>query len=276
MLWWWRTFTLEQPRHGQSTGPAFAAAIWLYLVLGFIRPILMGSWSEAVPFGIFPPRLDGSILTTIRKPVLQPFHMWSIFFLYGSAVLFAMHGATILATSRYGADREIDQIIDRGTQLSVVPCSGVGPWVSTPRWSHSLGAWWFGVLTVTGGIGILLTGTVVENWYPWGMKHGRFLSNDWRSSRRSTTDRGCTMKTLTTKLFATVGLGTALLLGGCEMPPPESTQWAMRHWYGGRIQSRSAQDIADNNIAPARCRLFPPFEEGKGRLRMSRYWVISR
>ena len=36
------------------------------------------------------------------------------------------------------------------------------------------------------------------------------------------------MKTLTTKLFATVGLGTALLLGGCEMPPPESTQWGYR------------------------------------------------
>jgi photosynthetic reaction center M subunit len=34
-------------------------------------------------------------------------------------------------------------------------------------------AWWFGVLTcVTGGIGIILTGTVVENWYLWGMKHG--------------------------------------------------------------------------------------------------------
>ena len=25
---------------------------------------------------------------------------------------------------------------------------------------------------ITGAIGILLTGTVVENWYLWGMKHG--------------------------------------------------------------------------------------------------------
>jgi photosynthetic reaction center M subunit len=25
---------------------------------------------------------------------------------------------------------------------------------------------------ITGGIGILLTGTVVENWYLWGVKHG--------------------------------------------------------------------------------------------------------
>ncbi|MBW4094016.1 MAG: hypothetical protein HIU81_00695, partial [Acidobacteria bacterium] len=33
---------------GTHTAWAFAAPIWLYLVLGFIRPILMGSWAEAV------------------------------------------------------------------------------------------------------------------------------------------------------------------------------------------------------------------------------------
>jgi photosynthetic reaction center M subunit len=39
---------------------------------------------------------------------------------------------------------------------------------SIHRW-----AWWFAVLTTfTGGIGILLTGTVVDNWYLWGQKHG--------------------------------------------------------------------------------------------------------
>jgi photosynthetic reaction center M subunit len=38
---------------------------------------------------------------------------------------------------------------------------------SIHRW-----AWWFAVLTViTAGIGILLTGTVVENWYLWAVKH---------------------------------------------------------------------------------------------------------
>ncbi|MEM7677440.1 MAG: photosynthetic reaction center subunit M, partial [Myxococcota bacterium] len=31
---------------------------------------------------------------------------------------------------------------------------------------------WFAVLTtLTGGIGILLTGTVVDNWYLWAVKH---------------------------------------------------------------------------------------------------------
>jgi photosynthetic reaction center cytochrome c subunit len=39
---------------------------------------------------------------------------------------------------------------------------------SIHRW-----AWWFAVLTtITGGIGILLTGTVVDNWYLWAVKHG--------------------------------------------------------------------------------------------------------
>jgi photosynthetic reaction center M subunit len=39
---------------------------------------------------------------------------------------------------------------------------------SIHRW-----AWWFAVLTtLTGGIGILLTGTVVDNWYLWAIQHG--------------------------------------------------------------------------------------------------------
>ena len=33
-------------------------------------------------------------------------------------------------------------------------------------------AWWFAVLTpITGGIGILLTGTVVDNWFIWAQEH---------------------------------------------------------------------------------------------------------
>jgi photosynthetic reaction center M subunit len=39
---------------------------------------------------------------------------------------------------------------------------------SIHRW-----AWWFAVLCpLTGGIGILLTGTVVDNWYLCGREHG--------------------------------------------------------------------------------------------------------
>jgi photosynthetic reaction center M subunit len=100
--------------------------------------------------------------------------MLSIAFLYGSVLLFAMHAATILAVSRYGGDREIDQITDRGTASERAALF----WRWTMGFNASMEsihrwAWWFAVLTViTGGIGILLTGTVVDNWYLWAVKHG--------------------------------------------------------------------------------------------------------
>jgi len=176
LLWWVRMYRRARALGMGTHVPwAFASAIWLYLVLGFIRPIMMGSWSEAVPFGIFP-HLDWTAAFSIRYGNLfyNPFHMLSIAFLYGSAILFAMHGATILATGRYGAHREIEQIVDRGTAAE----RGGIFWRWTMGFNASIEsihrwAWWFAVLTtLTGGIGILLTGTVVDNWYLWGMEHG--------------------------------------------------------------------------------------------------------
>jgi len=176
LLFWIRVY-VNARRLGMGTHVAwaFASAIWLYLVLGFIRPIAMGSWSEAVPFGIFP-HLDWTAAFSLRYGNLfyNPFHMLSIVFLYGSALLFAMHGATILAVGRYGGEREIEQIVDRGTASERAALF----WRWTMGFNASMEsihrwAWWFAVLcTLVGGIGILLTGTVVDNWYLWGIKHG--------------------------------------------------------------------------------------------------------
>ncbi len=176
ILWWCRLYHRARVLGmGTHVAWAFAAAIWLYLVLGFIRPVMMGSWSEAVPFGIFP-HLDWTAAFSIRYGNLfyNPFHMLSIAFLYGSALLFAMHAATILATGRFGGEREIEQVLDRGTAAE----RGALFW----RWTMGFNAniesihrwaWWFAVLCpLTGGIGILLTGTAVDNWYLWAMNHG--------------------------------------------------------------------------------------------------------
>jgi len=175
-LWWARTYRrARELGMGTHVPWAFAAAIWLYLVLGFFRPILMGSWSEAVPFGIFP-HLDWTAAFSLRYGNLfyNPFHALSIVFLYGSVLLFAMHGATILAVSRFGGEREIEQIADRGTASERAALfwrwtMGFNATMeSIHRW-----AWWFAVLCpLVGGIGILLTGTVVDNWYLWAVKHG--------------------------------------------------------------------------------------------------------
>jgi photosynthetic reaction center M subunit len=175
MMWWVRTYLLAaQHKMGKHIAWAFLAAIWLFLVLGLFRPILMGSWSEAVPYGIFP-HLDWTTAFSIRYGNLyyNPFHALSIVFLYGSVLLFAMHGGTILAVSRYGGDRELEQIADRGTAVERAALF----W----RWTMGFNAtmegihrwaWWFAVLTpITGGIGILLTGTVVDNWFIWAQEH---------------------------------------------------------------------------------------------------------
>jgi photosynthetic reaction center M subunit len=176
LLWWARMYRRARALGmGTHTAWAFAAAIWLYLVLGFIRPLLMGSWSEAVPFGIFP-HLDWTAAFSIRYGNLfyNPFHALSIAFLYGSVLLFAMHAGTVLSTSRYGGDREVEQYMDRGTAVERMALfwrwtMGFNATIeSIHRW-----AWWFAVLCpLTGGIGILLTGTVVDNWYLWAVQHG--------------------------------------------------------------------------------------------------------
>ncbi|MEE4639705.1 MAG: photosynthetic reaction center subunit M [Wenzhouxiangella sp.] len=176
LLWWVRMYRRARELGlGTHVAWAFAAAIWLYLVLGFIRPVLMGSWSEAVPFGIFP-HLDWTTAFSIRYGNLfyNPFHMLSIVFLFGSVLLFAMHGGTVMATSRFGSEREIEQTYDLGTgyersglfwRWTMGFCANTE---SIHRW-----AWWFAVLCpITGGIGILLSGTVVDNWYLWGIQHG--------------------------------------------------------------------------------------------------------
>jgi photosynthetic reaction center M subunit len=180
LLWWLRTYRRARALGmGTHVAWAFAAAIWLYLVLGFIRPLLLGQWSEAVPFGIFP-HLDWVSGFSLRYGNLfyNPFHALSIAFLYGSTLLFAMHAGTILAVGRYGGEREIEQITDRGTAAERAALF----W----RWTMGFNAtfesvhrwvWWFAVLCpLVGGIGILLTGTVVDNWYLWAVKHGFAVS----------------------------------------------------------------------------------------------------
>ena len=176
ICWWIRTYLLaEALGMGKHIAWAFASAIWLVLVLGLIRLVMMGSWSEAVPYGIFP-HLDWTNLFSLTYGNLfyNPFHALSIAFLYGSALLFAMHGATILSVSRMGGDRELEQIVDRGTasERAALFWRWTMGFNATMEGIHRW-AWWFAVLTtLTGGIGILLTGTVVDNWYVWAQDHG--------------------------------------------------------------------------------------------------------
>ena len=79
----------------------------------------------------------------------------------------------LVCVSRFGGEREIEQIVDRGTASERAALfwrwtMGFNATMeSIHRW-----AWWFAVLCpLVGGIGILLTGPVVDNWYLWSVKH---------------------------------------------------------------------------------------------------------
>ena len=176
LLWWLRMYRRARAIGlGTHIPWCFASAIWLYLVLGFIRPLVMGSWSEAVPFGVIA-HLNWTAAFSVRYGNLfyNPFHMLSIVFLYGSTMLFAMHAGTILAVARFGGERETHDIVDRGTAAERAAIF----W----RWTMGFNAnyesihrwiYWFALLCpLVGGIGILLTGTVVDNWFLWGVNHG--------------------------------------------------------------------------------------------------------
>ncbi len=235
LLWWLRTYRRARALGmGTHLAWAFASAIFLYLTF-FFQPLLVGSWSEMVPFGIFA-HLDWTAAFSIRYGNLyyNPFHALSIAFLYGSAVLFAMHGATILAASRVGAEREIEQITDLGTGAERAAlfwrwCMG---WNATMESIHRW-AWWFAVLTTfTGGIGILLTGTVVDNWYLWGVKHG--LVADYPAQNTLTQEqlqglrgRYAGVQPTTTPMFSDAGapvIGAAEIAAGLAATGRVATQ----------------------------------------------------
>ena len=140
ILWWVRTFTRARALGlGTHTAWAFAAAIWLYLVLGFIRPLLMGSWSEAVPFGIFP-HLDWVGSFSIRygnlfyNPVPLPLDRLPLWL--DPAVRHARRdhpgGQPLRRRAGAGADHR-----PRHGRSSAPRCSGAGRWASTPPWSRS-------------------------------------------------------------------------------------------------------------------------------------------
>ena len=155
------------------------SAIWLYLVLGFIRPhAAWGAWGEAVPFGIFP-HLDWTAAFSIRygnlfyNPVpraLDRVPLWI------DAPLRDARRDRPRGLSHLGGERESRA---RSSIAARRPSAAALFW----RWTMGFNAtfesihrwaWWFAVLTVrsSGGIGILLTGTAVDNWYLWAVKHG--------------------------------------------------------------------------------------------------------
>jgi len=175
LAWWVRVYVRARDLGtGTHLAWGFATAIWFFLNLGFTRPLLMGSWSESVPMGWFP-HLDwlSGISLAYGDWYYNPFHMLGIGFMYGCALLWAMHGGTILAVSRFGGDREVEQITDRGTaaERAALFWRWTMGWNASMESIHRWGFWFAACMMITAGWAIILTGTYVDNWHRWAEKH---------------------------------------------------------------------------------------------------------
>lgn len=151
----------------------YTGALALFLVIYFIRPFWMGSWAEAAPHGI-KALLDWTNNVSVRYGnfYYNPFHMLSIFFLLGSTLLLSMHGATIWATEKYGSHQEIDEIEAPGTGTERAQL--FWRWTmgfNANAYSIHLWAFWFAWLCgITGAVGLLLSGTLVQDWFQWAIE----------------------------------------------------------------------------------------------------------
>ncbi|MCG5531693.1 photosynthetic reaction center subunit M [Halorhodospira halochloris] len=175
LMWWARTYIRARALGlGTHVAWAFAAALWFYFIITIIRPVAIGSWDESLPIGMFA-HLDWLVAISERYGnfYYNPFHMLSIAFCFGSALLFAAHGATILATGRYNSEREIEQITDRGTgsERAALFWRWTMGFNATMESIHRWGYWMAILVPLVASIGLFLSGTVIESWYEWGLKH---------------------------------------------------------------------------------------------------------
>jgi len=154
---------------------AWLAAISLTSAIWVWHPILMGTWADAPGLG-----LNSDLDWAQNFSVLwgnfyyNPWHQLAIFFLFGSTMLWGMHGATILATGSEGSHHEDAEIIDMhsGSHKSMLFWRWTMGFNANPKTIHDW-LWWFGTGTVLASvIGILTTGTVTDDWYVWAVDHG--------------------------------------------------------------------------------------------------------
>jgi hypothetical protein len=139
LLWWVRMYTRARALGmGTHVAWAFAAAIWLFLVLGFIRPVLMGSWarrcrsaSSRTWTGRPRSRSATATCSTTRSTRCRS----------PSCTARRCCSRCTAPPSWRSAASAASARSSRSSTAARPPnaprCSGAGPWASTPRWNPS-------------------------------------------------------------------------------------------------------------------------------------------
>ena len=86
----------------------FSAAIFAYVILVVVRPILLGAWGHGFPYGIMS-HLDWVSNTGYQYLHFHynPAHMIAVTCFFTTAFLLAMHGGEILAAANPGGDEPV-------------------------------------------------------------------------------------------------------------------------------------------------------------------------
>ncbi len=154
---------------------AWLSAILLTATIWVFRPLLMGTWAEAPALGLNAD-LDWAQNFSVLWGNLyyDPFHQLSIFFLLGSTLLWGMHGGTILATASEASHLEDAEIKDMhsGSHKAMLFWRWTIGFNANPKTIHDWLVWFAVGVVLAGAIGIIITGTIVPNWYVWGVQHG--------------------------------------------------------------------------------------------------------
>ena len=84
----------------------FGTAIFAYVTLEIIRPVLMGAWGHAFPYGILP-HLDW--VSNVGYQYLHfhynPAHMLAVTFFFTNALALSLHGGLVLMATNPGKDK---------------------------------------------------------------------------------------------------------------------------------------------------------------------------
>ncbi len=154
---------------------AWLSAILLTTTIWLLRPIAMGSWAEAPGFGLNSD-LDWAQNFSVLWGNLyyNPWHQLAIFFLFGSTMLWGMHGATILATAAEGSHKEDAEIKDMhsGSHKSMLFWRWTMGFNANPKTIHDWLLWFSMGTVLASSIGIITTGTLVKDWYVWAVDAG--------------------------------------------------------------------------------------------------------
>jgi photosynthetic reaction center L subunit len=78
---------------------AFGTAVFAYVTLVVIRPVLMGAWGHGFPYGIFT-HLDWMTTTgyTYGNFMYNPVHMVAVTFFFTTTLALALHGGLVLSS----------------------------------------------------------------------------------------------------------------------------------------------------------------------------------